>query len=157
MRKTLLASTCLATLLSTAAHAETTISTATTAPVRTSTIKSGAADDIKVVAAGSIKPTVTGPAITIDSNHKVVNEGTIEFSNVDGATGILAGALTSGAITNSATGKITIGETYAPTDIDNDGDIDGAFAIGKQPRRHRHCGRLHRRHRQQRCDRDRRQ
>src|SRR3546814_6349583 len=35
MRKTLLASTCLATLLSTAAHAETTIATATTAPVRT--------------------------------------------------------------------------------------------------------------------------
>jgi len=130
MRKTLLASTCLATLLSTAAYAETTISTATTAPVRTSTIKSGAADDIKVVAAGSIKPTVTGPAITIDSGNKVVNEGTIEFSNVDGATGILAGAGTSGAITNSATGKITIGETYAPTDIDNDGDIDGPFAIG---------------------------
>ena len=130
MRKTLLASTCLAALLSTTAYAETTISTATTAPVRTSTIKSGAADDIKIVAAGSIKPTVTGPAVTIDSNHKVVNEGTIEFSNVDGATGILAGAGTTGGITNSAAGKITIGETYAPTDIDNDGDLDGAFAIG---------------------------
>ncbi len=130
MRKTLLASTCLATLLSTAAYAETTISTATTAPVRTSTIKSGARDDIKIVAAGSIKPTVTGPAVTIDSNNKVVNEGTIEFSNIDGATGILANAGTSGSITNSASGKITIGETYAPTDIDKDGDLDGAFAIG---------------------------
>ncbi|WP_326915107.1 autotransporter outer membrane beta-barrel domain-containing protein [Sphingopyxis chilensis] len=130
MRKTLLASTCLATLLSTAAHAETTITTATTAPVRTSTIKSGAPDDIKITSAGSIKPTVTGPAVTIDSNHKVVNEGTIEFTNVDGATGILAGAGTSGGITNSASGKITIGETYAATDIDKDGDLDGAFAIG---------------------------
>src|SRR3546814_12074229 len=76
MRKTLLASTCLATLLSTAAHAETTIATATTAPVRTSTIKSGAPDDIKITSAGSIQPTVAGPAVTIDSNHKVVNEGT---------------------------------------------------------------------------------
>src|SRR3546814_4308794 len=80
MRKTLLASTCLATLLSTAAHAETTIATATTAPVRTSTIKSGAPDDIKITSAGSIKPTVAGPAVTIDSNHQVVNEGTIERS-----------------------------------------------------------------------------
>ena len=130
MRKTLLASTCLATLISTAAHAETTITTATTAPVRTSTIKSGAPDDIKITSAGSIKPTVAGPAVTIDSNHKVVNEGTIEFTNVDGATGILAGAGTSGGITNGATGKITIGETYAATDIDKDGDIDGPFAIG---------------------------
>ena len=51
MRKTLLASTCLATLLSTTAHAETTITTATTAPVRTSTIKSGAPDDIKITSA----------------------------------------------------------------------------------------------------------
>lgn len=130
MRKTLLASTCLATLLSTAAHAETTITTATTAPVRTSTIKSGAPDDIKITSAGSIKPTVAGPAVTIDSNHKVVNDGTIEFTNVDGATGIQAGAGTSGGITNSATGKITIGETYAATDIDKDGDLDGPFAIG---------------------------
>ena len=130
MRKTLLASTCLATLLSTAAYAETTITTATTAPVRTSTIKTGTPDDIKITAAGSIKPTTAGPAVTIDSNHKLVNEGTIEFSNVDGATGVLAGAGTSGGITNAAPGKITIGETYAPTDIDNDGDIDGAFAIG---------------------------
>ncbi|BBB11751.1 autotransporter outer membrane beta-barrel domain-containing protein [Sphingopyxis sp. FD7] len=130
MRKTLLASTCLATLISTAASAETTISTATTAPVRTSTIKSGAPDDIKVTSAGSIKPTVAGPAVTIDSNHKVVNEGTIEFSNIDGATGILANAGMTGGITNSASGKITIGETYAATDIDNDGDLDGPFAIG---------------------------
>ena len=130
MRKTLLASTCLATLLSTTAYAETTITTATTAPVRTSTIKSGAPDDIKITSTGSIKPTVAGPAVTIDSNHKLVNDGTIEFSNVDGATGILANAGATGGITNSATGKITIGETYAPTDIDNDGDIDGPFAVG---------------------------
>lgn len=130
MRKTLLASTCLATLISTVAHAETTITTATTTPVRTSTIKSGTPDDIKITSAGSIKPTVAGPAVTIDSNHKVVNEGTIEFSNIDGATGILANAGTTGEITVSSSGKITIGETYAPTDIDNDGDLEGAFAIG---------------------------
>ena len=129
MRKTLLASTCLATLLSTTAQAETTITTAITTPVRTSTVKSGAADDVKITSTGSVKP-ASGTAVTIDSNHKVVNEGTIEFSNVDGATGIFANAGVSGGITNAATGKIIIGETYAPTDIDNDGDIDGPFAVG---------------------------
>src|SRR3546814_16779894 len=122
MRKTLLASTCLATLLSTAAHAETTITTATTAPVRTSTIKPGAPDDIKITSAGSIKPTVAGPAVTIDSNHKVVNDGTIELTNVDGATGILAGAGTSGGITNSATGEDTNVENYDAPDNDKAGD-----------------------------------
>lgn len=129
MRKTLLASTCLAAILATPVHAETTISTATTAPVRTSTVKTGTPDDIKIVAAGSIKPT-GGTAVTIDSNHKVINEGTIEIGNANGATGIFANAGTVGSITNSATGKIIIDEPYAPTDIDNDGDIDGPFATG---------------------------
>ena len=129
MRKTLLATTCLAALLSTTAHAETTITTATTAPVRTSTIKSGAPDDIKITSTGSVKPT-SGTAVTIDSNHKAINEGTIEISNVNGARGIVAEAGTVGSITNAATGKIIIDEPYAPTDIDNDGDIDGAFALG---------------------------
>ena len=129
MRNTLLATTCLAALLSTATQAETTITTATTAPVRTSTIKSGAPDDIKVTSTGSVKPT-GGAAVTIDSNHKVINEGTIEISNVNGARGIVADAGTVGAITNAATGKIILDEPYAPTDIDNDGDIDGAFALG---------------------------
>src|SRR3546814_16994404 len=71
MRKTLLASTCLATLLSTAAHAETTIATATTAPVRTSTIQSGAPDDIKLTSAGLIKPTGPGTATHTETHHKV--------------------------------------------------------------------------------------
>jgi len=129
MRKTLLASTCLAALLSTTAQAETTITTATTTPVRTSTVKSGAPDDVKITSTGSVKPT-SGTAVTVDSNHKVVNEGTIEINNVNGATGIFANAGTTGGITNAATGKIIIDEPYAPTDIDNDGDIDGPFALG---------------------------
>jgi hypothetical protein len=129
MRKTLLATTCLAALLPVTVQAETTITTATTTPVRTSTIKSGTPDSIKITSAGSIKP-ASGTAVTIDSNHGVINEGTIEIRNADGARGIVAEAGTSGAITNAATGKIIIDETYAPTDIDNDGDLDGPFAIG---------------------------
>lgn len=129
MRKILLASTCLATFASLPLHAETTITTAVTTPVRTSTVKAGAPDDVKITSAGSVKPS-GGTAVTIDSNHKVINEGTIEIGNANGATGIFANAGTVGGITNTATGKITIDESYAPTDIDNDGDIDGAFAVG---------------------------
>ena len=129
MRKYLLASTCLLAVASIPVHAETSIGTATTAPVRTSTIKSGAADDIKITSAGSIK-TTSPVAVTIDSNNKLTNEGTIEISNVNNATGILANAGVTGTINNAASGKIIIDEPYAPTDADNDGDIDGPFAIG---------------------------
>ncbi len=124
MRTTLLASTCLAAVLSTTAHAETSISTATTTPVRTSTVKSGAADDVKITSAGSVKP-ASGTAVTIDSNNKLTNDGTIQITNSDGATGIFANGGVSGAITNSATGKIIIDESYAPTDIDKDGMLAG--------------------------------
>ena len=129
MRKTLLASTCLATIISAPVYAETTIANAVTAPVRTSTVKSGAADDLKISSAGSVKP-ASGTAITVDSNNKVVNEGAIQITNADGATGIFANAGVSGGITNSVTGKIIMDESYAPTDIDKDGDIDGPFAVG---------------------------
>ena len=99
MRNTLLATTCLAAIVSVPAFAETSITTATTAPVRTSTIKSGAPDDIKISSTGSIKPT-SGTAVTVDSNHKVVNDGTIEIGNANGATGIFANAGTAGGITD---------------------------------------------------------
>lgn len=129
MRKTLLATTCVAALLPATVQAETTISTAITTPVRTSTVKSGTPDNIKITTAGSVKP-ASGTAVTIDSNHSIINEGAIEIRNADGARGIVANAGTAGSITNAATGKIVIDESYAPTDIDNDGDLDGPFAIG---------------------------
>lgn len=129
MRNTLFASTCLLAIASGPAFAETSITTATTTPVRTATVKAGTPDDVKITSTGSVK-LATGTAVTVDSNHKVVNEGTIEVNNANGAIGIFANAGTTGGITNSATGKIIIDEPYAPTDIDNDGDIDGAFALG---------------------------
>jgi hypothetical protein len=131
MRKILLASTSLAAMMAAPAAAETVIGNGLTAPIRTSTVKGGTApDDTRLAASGSIKPTVSGPAITIDSNHKVVIEGLIETININGASGIFANAGVTSDINIAAGGKINIGETYAPTDIDNDGDLDGAFAIG---------------------------
>lgn len=129
MRKTLLASTCLAAIIWVPVRAETTITTTTTVPVRTSTVKTGAPDDIRITSAGSVKPNA-GTAVTIDSNNKVANEGVIQITNADGATGIFANAGTVGGITNAAGAKIIVDESYAPTDIDNDGDIDGPFAVG---------------------------
>lgn len=126
MRSYLLATTALI-VSSTPVAAQTVVDKAGTTPLRTSTIKAGAPDAIRISSAGSVKPS-GGTAMTIDSNHAVTNEGVIQITNADNATGIGAIAGTSGGITNS--GTITIDESYAPTDIDKDGDLDGPFAIG---------------------------
>jgi hypothetical protein len=127
MRHLFLASTCVLALAASPAAAETKIETATTAPVRTSTIKTGTPDDILITSAGSIS-TTSPVAVAIDSNNKVTNQGSITIGSVNGATGIQANAGVSGGITN--TGKITVDEAYTPTDSDNDGDLDGPFAVG---------------------------
>ena len=110
------------------ALAETQITTATTAPVQTST----ANDDLLITSSGSIKPTASGAAVTQNSNpNTVTNQGAIEFNNVDNATGILvdtSAAPRTSTITNS--GTINLIEDYTATDSDNDGDPDGPYALG---------------------------
>lgn len=110
------------------AQAETKISSATTAPVRTSTVASGRADSILIEAAGSIAPTTAGAAVTVDSSHAVSNRGTISFNGVNNATGILANGQTGIGIANA--GSISVVEDYTATDTDSDGDVDGPFAQG---------------------------
>ncbi|PZU09819.1 autotransporter domain-containing protein [Sphingomonas sp.] len=128
MRRHLFASACLPALLSAfPVRAETLIEAKRTDPVRTSTIKAGASDDTRITSAGSIVPTA-GAAVTVDSNNKLTNEGLIQITNADGATGIAVAAGAGGGIAN--TGKITIDETYEPTDADKDGDLDGPLAVG---------------------------
>lgn len=109
------------------AAAETTISSSTTTAVRTSTIKSGASDDINIASGGSITLT-GGTAVAVDSNNKLTNAGTITINDADNVTAIAIAPGTSGAITNS--GTITLTENYTATDSDSDGDLDGAFAKG---------------------------
>lgn len=127
----LLACTCLTpvVLLATAtpSSAKTEVANARTTPLKTSTIKDGAPDDIEITTAGSVKP-ASGTAVTIDSNHKVDNKGTIQITGANGATGILANAGVTSGITNS--GTITIDENYTPADSDSDKDDDGPFAQG---------------------------
>ena len=127
MRRFLLASTCLVACAAPAA-AETTISTAVTGPVRTSTVKAGGLpDDILINSSGVVNGNASGGVI-IDSNHKLNNQGTIQIGSVNNVAGVdVAAGVTSG-ITHS--GKIIVDEAYTPTDADNDGDLDGPFATG---------------------------
>ena len=126
MRTTLLASTCFIAIAGPAA-AETTISTAVNGPVRTSTVKQGAADDILINSTGVVNGTAGGGVI-IDSNHKLNNQGSILIGNLSNVVGVdVAAGVTSGLTIG---GKITVDEPFTPTDADNDGDLDGPFATG---------------------------
>jgi len=115
--------TTLATLLAAQALADTTISTATTAPLKTST-----AGNINITADGSIVPTVSGPAVLIDSNNTVTNAGKITFSGVNDSTAILANAGVTSTISSS--GPISNDEVYTRTDTNGDGVLDGPYAQG---------------------------
>jgi hypothetical protein len=122
----LLASTGLGALsatLTAPAMAETTISTATTAPLTTS-----ASGDIHVTTTGSVKPTSGAAIITINTSNYVKNEGVLAIQGVDNTAGILANSGLTGDITNS--GSITVDENFTPPDTDKDGIPDGPFALG---------------------------
>ncbi|QNM82343.1 autotransporter domain-containing protein [Sphingomonas sabuli] len=103
------------------AQAQTVISTAVTNPVATS------GQDLKISSTGSVKPT-SGTAVTMNSNNSVENDGDIAIRGASDAIGILANPNTNGTITNS--GSIVIDEDYTQKDDDNDGDLDGLFALG---------------------------
>lgn len=112
------------------AQAQRQITTAITTPVTTGTAAdNGAPADITITSAGSIRPTASGAAVTVNSDNDVTNQGTIGYNNVNNADGILITTGGTGTITNS--GAITLLEDYTPTDTDTDGDIDGAFAQGQ--------------------------
>ena len=126
----LLASTCLAALAIAPLHAETTVTDKRTVPLRTATIKAGAPDDIRITSTGTVELAAPGAAVTLDSPNSVVNEGTIQISNQNDSAGIRAQSGQLGNITNAASGKIVIDETYTAADADNDGDLDGPLAVG---------------------------
>ncbi|GAB5351796.1 autotransporter outer membrane beta-barrel domain-containing protein [Qipengyuania sp. 483] len=126
MYRTLLAGSALVAL-ATPLAAQTVVEAKRTQPIRTSELKNGAGDSVKVTKDGSIELT-SGSAITVDSDHTATNEGKLIVSNADGASGIEVTGDRQGNIVNS--GTITVDETYTATDADKDGDIDGPFAVG---------------------------
>jgi hypothetical protein len=128
MRLALLASTCLVTIgAALPLGAQTTIETRVTDPVRTSTVKAGGPDDLRITNAGSVVTTVP-VAVTVDSANRLTNEGLIQITNVDNATGVLITAGSGAGVVHS--GRIIVDETYEATDDDKDGDLDGPFAAG---------------------------
>lgn len=129
-RKVLVATVAAAPLLAMAfaASAETSVSTARTTPIATSAATGSAADDIRITADGSIKPTAAGAIVTIDSNNKVTNAGTLSTNGVSDSVGVLIIGGRTGGLTNSA--NISLLEDYTATDSDSDGDLDGPFAQG---------------------------
>lgn len=113
------------------AYAQTAIDTETTAPVNTTS-----AGDVTIGTGGSIALTDNaGPALTVDSDNDVINNGAIsvfggdatEFG-VDNATAVLLQGGNSGNFTQA--GSIGIGDNFAPSDTDDDGIPDGPFAQG---------------------------
>ncbi|WP_430423502.1 autotransporter domain-containing protein [Phenylobacterium sp.] len=128
MKRLLVSAAVLPLLTSVNAYAETKISTATTAPLRTSTVANGQADHITIETAGSIAPTTAGAAVTVDSSNAVVNNGAITYTGVSGATGVQINPGVFMAVTNN--GTISLQEDYTATDTDSDGDLDGPFAQG---------------------------
>lgn len=130
-RKVLVATVAAAPLMAMAlaAQAETVVNTARTTPIATGSAgTNGAADDVKIDTAGSIKLTASGALVTLNSNNKVNNAGALSTQGVNDSTAILINGGTTGTVTQ--TGTITLDEDYTPTDTDSDGDIDGAFALG---------------------------
>lgn len=132
-RKRLVATVAAAPLLVFASAAwATDITTAVTTPVKTSDTN----QDVKVTSSGSIKPTVAGPALLMDTSNDITNEGTISTTGVNNSTGMQAQGGLTGDVVNK--GQIQIIEDYTPTDTDpdgdgpetGDGDLDGPFAQG---------------------------
>jgi hypothetical protein len=127
LRNVLLAAASPLCLLAGAAQAETLISTTTTTPVATATAANGARDDLKISSTGIVQPT-GGTAVTLNSDNKVTNEGSIKIQDANDATGILVIGGTTGGV--QSIGSIQIDETTEIKDTDSDGDMDGPFATG---------------------------
>lgn len=115
------------TALAAPAAAQSVINTARTTPVVTSTVNNGQSADVRIESAGSVTLT-GGTAVTVDSNNAVTNAGTIRIADANNAVGIRVTAGRTANLANS--GTITIDESYTATDADNDGDLDGPFAVG---------------------------
>ncbi len=109
------------------AHAETDISTAVTTPIATATAASGRPDNVSITATGSVK-TASGTAVTLNSNNTVNLDGAVAVVDSNNAVGIGVVGGNTGQVTGL--GVIQITESYAATDTNGDGVLDGVFAKG---------------------------
>ncbi len=106
----------------TPALADTTVSTATTTPLVTST-----AGAVTVASGGTIKLD-TGTAVTVDAsqNVTVASGGTLDMGAGNGAAGVIVNSGTTSNVSNA--GTIQVLETFTPPDTDNNGIPEGPIA-----------------------------
>jgi len=104
------------------AYAQTVINDDRTAAAETN------GEDITIESTGTITLEDAGPALTLNSDNDVTNAGTITIEDVDNAIGVNLEGGTDRSYIQS--GSISLTETFAPTDTDEDGIINGAFAEG---------------------------
>ena len=105
--------------------AQTVVNDARTAPVETD------GQDVTIEGGGSITIENAGPAVVLNSSNAVTiaSGATIAIDGVNDATGVSLEGGTDRSFTNS--GRISLTETdFTPTDTDEDGIVDGAFAEG---------------------------
>ena len=134
MRKRLMAAAAMAPLMIGApgayAQSTLTISSNTSTPVATATAVSGGPGDVVVASGATFTINDTTPAITLNSNNAVTNNGTITSKNIDGATGILVQGPFTGTVLNAS--SINLTEDFTSSDsANNDGLTEAPYAQGK--------------------------
>ncbi|WP_421836777.1 autotransporter domain-containing protein [Novosphingobium sp.] len=104
------------------AFADTTVSTATTTPLVTST-----AGAVTVASGGTIKLD-SGTAVTVDASKDVTVQsgGTLDMGAGNGAAGVVVQSGTTSNVSNA--GTIQVLETFTPPDTDSNGIPEGPIA-----------------------------
>jgi len=122
-------STALSLGLAPMAAAQVNIDDARTAPIETD------GEDTTITSTGSVTLTTDGPAVTVNSDNALINQGTIAIEGaaegtptVDDAVAVSLEGGAARSFTNG--GMIIITDNVTPTDTDGDNLIDGNFAEG---------------------------
>jgi uncharacterized protein YhjY with autotransporter beta-barrel domain len=111
------------------ALAQVEITDALTTAVDTATAATdGTSSDVTIASGASVTLDTAGPAVTVNSDNDLTNNGSIIISDVDGATAV---SLEGGADRNfTHAGTITLSEVFEQANTDDDAFTDTPFASG---------------------------
>lgn len=118
-----------ALLVAAPASAQVEVTDARTTAVETATAGDGGTpSDVTITSTGSVILDTAGPAVTLNSDNDLINNGSISITDVDGATAV---SLEGGADRNfTNSGSITVVENFNQADTDDDIFADTPFASG---------------------------